>query len=413
MRSKKLSSFRRLIRSYLGKNPTTSLFSRLILSRLGKKKIIVFGDSHSAVFSNIADMDVVHVGPATAHNLSKADSTTQAREQILARLKFCPPEETAVLLVFGEIDCRMHILKAASTIKVSIQQAVEATVARYCGVLKSIVEMGYTLLVYGPAGSGSGWNSNFPSVGREQDRNYAIHTFNVLLEQNCRQLGVAFVSIDDLVINKDSWLTRAGFLNDGCHLNNYPKTVVELQTIILSRYLTWLEAENSDRCVSPCGTDPTRVDHADGKPFVLTSAWHDYPLAGIVCKRSPYFFHTDERINGGIRIDFLAAFVVDQIIIHNRTDGLQERANHLYLVLGLDQNTAVTVPIATGNDFLNGNVSSISQTFPPVLARFASLYSSANTYLHLAGIEIIGTYPSLTSNIDESHEDDLQMRSKK
>lgn len=67
MRFRKLSSLRRLVLSYLGKNPTTSLLSRLILSRLGKKKIIVFGDSHSAVFSNIADMDVVRVGPATAH----------------------------------------------------------------------------------------------------------------------------------------------------------------------------------------------------------------------------------------------------------------------------------------------------------------------------------------------------------
>lgn len=412
MRFRKLSSLRRLVLSYLGKNPTTSLLSRLILSRLGKKKIIVFGDSHSAVFSNIADMDVVRVGPATAHNLSKSDSTTQAREKILARLQLCPSDDTAVLLVFGEIDCRMHILKAASSKKVSIQQAVEATVAKYCGFLESIIEMGYTILVYGPAGSGSGWNSKFPSVGREQDRNYAIHTFNELLGQKCRQLGVAFVSIDDLVINKDSWLTRADFLDDGCHLNNYPRTLVELQTIILSRFLTCFQIENSDRYVSLCGTEPTRVDHADGKPFVLTSAWNHHPLSRIVCKRAPHFFHTDQRINGGIRIDFLAAFVVDQIVIHNRTDSLQDRANHLYLVLGLDKNTVVTVPIATGNDFLTGNATSISRTFPPVLARFASLYSSTNKFLHSAGIEIISTYPSLRSSIDESHEDDMQMKSK-
>lgn len=165
MRSAKLSLFRRQILSYLGKNPSISLFSRLILSRLGKKKIIVFGDSHSAVFSNIENMDVVHVGPATAHNLSRANSTTQAREKILAKLETCPSEETAVLLVFGEIDCRMHILKAASSPDVTVRQAVEATVERYCGFLKSIVALGFTVLIYGPAGSGSRWNSIFSFRG--------------------------------------------------------------------------------------------------------------------------------------------------------------------------------------------------------------------------------------------------------
>lgn len=398
MRSARFSLFSRLLLSHLGENASVSIFSRLLLSRLGKKRIIVFGDSHSAVFSDIPLMDVVHVGPATAHNLGSADSTIQAREKILAKLQGCPSEDTAVLLVFGEIDCRMHILKVASSIEVTMLQAVQATVERYCAFLQSIVALGYTVLIYGPAGSGSGWNSKFPSVGREQDRNYVIHLFNSLLVENCRRLGVAFASIDDLVVNKCSWITRAGFLDDGCHLNNYPKTVVEFQTIILSRYLTWLQDKGPDHCASPCGADPARIDHADAKPFVLTSAWRGHALSGIVCRRAPYFFHTDQRVNGGIRIDFLAAFVVDQIIIHNRTDACQERANHLYLVLGLDQTSAVTIPIATGEDFLNGHKSSISHSFPPVLARFASLYSSANTFLHLAGIEIIGTYPSLKTS---------------
>lgn len=400
MRSAKFSSLRRRVLSCLGRNASLSLFSRLVLSQLGKKKIVVFGDSHSAVFSNIDNVEVVHVGPATAHNIAGLNSTTQAREKILAQLETCSTLDTAVLLVFGEIDCRMHILKVVSSLEVTMQQAVQATVDRYCVFLQSIVAMGYTVLIYGPAGSGSGWNSLFPSVGREQDRNIVIHYFNSLLAENCQRLGVAFVSIDDLVINKGSWLTRAGFLDDGCHLNNHPRTDVKFQTIILSRYLTSLQLQRPAPCISFGGNEPERVDHADAKPFILTSALRGHPLTGIVCRRTPYFFHTNQFRNSGIRIDFLAAFVVDQVIIHNRTDKFHDRAIQLNLVLGLDQESSVTIPIPIGEAFLNGEALSISHSFPPVLARFASLCSPTNTFLHLAGIEIIGTYRSLATKVN-------------
>lgn len=399
MRSAKFSLLRRLVQSCLGKNASLSLFSRLVLSHLGKKRIVAFGDSHSAVFSNIENVDVVHVGPATAHNIARANSTTQAREKILAHLETCSSLDTAVLLVFGEIDCRMHILKVASSLEVTMQQAVQVTVERYCVFLQSIVAMGYTVLIYGPAGSGSGWNSSFPSVGREQDRNIVIHHFNSLLAENCLRLGVAFVSIDDLVINKGSWLTRAGFLDDGCHLNNHPRTVVEFQTIILSRYLASLQSKRPAPCTNSGGNEPARVDHAAAKPFVLTSAWRGHPLSGIVSRRAPYFFHTDQFTNSAIRIDFLAAFVVDQIIIHNRTDKFHDRAIQLHLVLALDQKSSLMMPIPVGEDFLSGETLSVSHSFPPVLARFATLSSPTNTFLHLAGIEIIGTYRSLTTAV--------------
>lgn len=95
--------------------------------------------------------------PRQHTNIAGLNSTTQAREKILAQLETCSTLDTAVLLVFGEIDCRMHILKVVSTsLEVTMQQAVQATVDEYCVFLQSIVAMGYTVLIYGPAGSGSG-----------------------------------------------------------------------------------------------------------------------------------------------------------------------------------------------------------------------------------------------------------------
>ena len=73
-----------------------------------KKKIItVIGDSHSLLFQNPL-FKIKYIGPATAFKLGYKDSTTQSRKKIIKILNGISPSST-VLLVFGEIDCRLHI----------------------------------------------------------------------------------------------------------------------------------------------------------------------------------------------------------------------------------------------------------------------------------------------------------------
>ncbi len=362
---------------------------------LERRRLLVFGDSHSATFANIENIEVLHVGPATAHNLVNPGTTTQAREKILAALANHPHLETAIILAFGEIDCRMHIVKAASSPDLTILQAVNATLERYFSFVQTTISLGYRVLLYGPAGSGTGWNANFPTVGREQERNYATHLFNLLLAEKCVQSGVAFACIDDLVIDKQSWQTRSEFLSDGCHLNDYPNTASELQSIILWKFLTWLQSSVPPRHEVPLVTaGHGRKDHASDKPFLLTSARHGDPISGLIRFSVPYLFHTDLGRNEGIHIDLLSAYVVDEIIVHNRTDTGFERASHLYLALGLDRNADHTESIETKDDFLLGTTPYVSKRFKPVLARYVFLFSTADTYLHLSGIQIMGHYPA-------------------
>jgi len=357
--------------------------------------MLVFGDSHSAAFSNIENVEVLHVGPATAHNLVNKGTTTQGHEKIFAALASHSHLETAIVLAFGEIDCRMHIVKAASCLDMTILSAVNTTLERYFSFVQSIISLGYRILLYGPAGSGKGWNANFPTVGREQERNYATHLFNSLLAEKCALSGVAFACIDDLVINKHSWQTRSEFLIDGCHLNDYPNTASELQSIILSKFLIWLQSYCPSRHeVQLITAAPARKDHACDKPFVLTSARHGDPVAGLISVGVPYLFHTDLGTNEGIHIDLLSAYVVDEIIIHTRTDTGQERANQLYVALGLDRNPDRTESIETTDDFLSGTTLYVSKRFKPVLARYVFLFSTADTYLHLSGVKILGHYPA-------------------
>lgn len=370
-----------------------SIFSQLVLSALNRRRLIVFGDSHSATFSSVQNVDVVHVGPATAHNLILPESKVSARQQIFERLGTCPPGQFAVVLAFGEIDCRVHLVKAASLTEFDLCQVVLSSVDRYFTVIQTILGMGYPVLVYGPAASGVGWDPQFPTVGREFERNYAIQLFNSMLRERCLHSNAVFASLDDLIIDPISGKTRQEFLSDGCHLNHYPNTATELQSIIFSRFLVSLQAGSGSRREKIYRERRVRMDHAKDKPFSLTSAWGSFPGSGFVSNIKPFFFHTDYGTNQGIQIDLLSAYIVDEVVIHNRTDLCQNRAQNLHLSLRVGSEPARVEEIASTDQFLSGESSSISTRFEPCLARFVMLYSTADTYLHFSGLEVLGDYP--------------------
>jgi len=193
--------------------------------------IHVFGDSHVNFFTgtdfifpnppprhkdNLSEPFSVHwIGPALAFKLDKrvAELSKSAKEL------FAPGDEG--LLVFGEIDCRCHILKNKLPLE-HIDKATESCVyqyTKYAHLLRA--ETGFKWSFYGPNPSISGMSVNgnwFDTIGTPTERNMATRSFNRHLKAYAVTHDFGFVSIFERLVDKDL-NTNTNYYLDGIHIS--------------------------------------------------------------------------------------------------------------------------------------------------------------------------------------------------
>jgi hypothetical protein len=195
--------------------------------------IHVFGDSHSALFSGTdarfsGDItcqernphDVVpgfvtwDVGPALAYNLEKY---IPRMEGALLSYRQSDPEG-GILLCFGEIDVRMHLVRQAEKRGESVREAAERTARKYMETVCSLHNRFGHVSVFGPhpmyenpIGPPEGMH-----CGTYHQMYEAGEVFNLFLEHNLPK-DIKFASIfHDM---RREWLHRClGYYMDDFHL---------------------------------------------------------------------------------------------------------------------------------------------------------------------------------------------------
>lgn len=360
----------------------------LLLARLDRNNLISIGDSHSRIFSDLPRIKVCHIGPVTAYNLVKENSSTQGREKIHCLLDGFNPLDTALILSFGEIDIRVHVIKAAIKDCITINESSKRTANNYCSAITEIIERGYLVLIQGVHASSPQYdNYEFPAIGSVEDRNYAVKQFNSNLEEFCISCSIPYASLDDIVIDSNL-KTRSEFVSDGCHLNFNP----ELQGILLSRFAHKIPAKSHyiDSISS------RMIDISKDKPYVLTSSFDDR-LYGFVSPGKPYFFHTDIGINQGLQIDLQAKFQLNSLSISNRFDGLYDRAHSLVVILYDMDKEILRINISDDSLFLAGRGPTELKFPSKILASKVAIISSAYTCLHFANVSVFALAPARSS----------------
>jgi hypothetical protein len=198
-------------------------------------KLAVIGDSHATFWTGInaiqdrqttfAGVDIFHIGPATAHNLM-ADKENTSRYIRSIESTFGQRQNVygAAVLCFGEIDCRVHVIKSALDLGTSIKDAVDRTSHNY---MKFVDWFSATyripIVLWGP-GPSSGLDSNhleseYPRTGTNIERNYATHLFNLNLEAEARKRsGIGYGSIFRTLIEHNG-TTRSDAHFDNCHVD--------------------------------------------------------------------------------------------------------------------------------------------------------------------------------------------------
>jgi len=221
---------------YYLKNPKKKPMEVTInLQKIKNNEVIYcIGDSHVGLFrkkiinekNNI--FKVFHIGPATAYNLIKKNNNTNSNEKILKIIKEQIPKKSKVILCFGEIDCRVHILKQAKLYNKDWKKIVNNCVKRYILFIKNLKRKNYKIIVFGIAPSSPDniiKNPNYPAYGDQITRNKVTEYFNNLLEKRAKREGFEFISIFKKLIDGE-YRTILYYLEDGVHLSSKTKPFV-------------------------------------------------------------------------------------------------------------------------------------------------------------------------------------------
>ena len=219
----------------------------------GAGPIYCIGDSHVSFFSGADQIQPIwpqrsadglryfqtfHVGAALAYNLGRAGTKTRGREQVWEVLRTVVPPAGRVLLCFGEIDCRAHLLGQAARRQLSPAEVASDCAAFYFEAVNEIRSAGFPVIVYNAipsrrkSGKASDPDDEFPTVGSCRERNEVSRYFNDALARLCAESSTCFLSTFDAFVD-DQGLTREWFYMDRIHLSQraMPVTLQALRSV--------------------------------------------------------------------------------------------------------------------------------------------------------------------------------------
>jgi len=198
-----------------------TIFSQIYYRLLNKPLIHVVGDSHVFVFKDKRMFIAHHIGPATMYNLNKKDSNTKSNEKLFDVINKINRKKDILMLVFGEINCRIHIYYQykKQNEKFTIIELIDRTISNYGEVLKKIKENGVRFCVYGiPAAATEKNIYNYPFYATPEIHSYIYKEFNNRLKHFCEKNKYVYIDIYPKVSDDKGYISKE-FSGDKIHLN--------------------------------------------------------------------------------------------------------------------------------------------------------------------------------------------------
>jgi hypothetical protein len=160
------------------------------------------------------------LGAVLAYNLCNTGTTTEGREKLFNILNFDVKPPAKILLSFGEIDCRVHLLKQRDIRKKPLQEIVAECVARYVSVIAEITSLGYEVLVWNvvPSSLTDIQDDRYGTYGSCVERNRVTKLFNDRLEEQCGSHQSKFISIFSKLVDENG-LSKNEYYMDNIHIS--------------------------------------------------------------------------------------------------------------------------------------------------------------------------------------------------
>lgn len=198
--------------------------------------IYVIGDSNVFVFVDNKEFDVRHIGPITAHNLNKIrpGNMTTAGTKIFGQVGYTGlintvnKENDSIMLVFGEIDCRIHIYyqfmkrnyNKVDSKKCTITELIDNTIHNYGIVMKQLADMNIKFYICGIPPPGCEKNIyNYLWYATPEIHSKIYREFNHRLKNFCEQKSYRYLDIYSKIVDQDGFMKKE-YAEDCVHLNN-------------------------------------------------------------------------------------------------------------------------------------------------------------------------------------------------
>ncbi len=172
------------------------------------------------------------IGPVLAYNLCRYNSSTRGREKLFELLGQLP-EKSNIMLCFGEIDCRAHIVLQSEKQGRPTKEIVKDVVDRYFSVLQEVQAMGLNILVWNVIPSApTDINSriNVPQQylfhGTCAERNAVTIQFNTYLKKLAKANDMFFIDFFDKFMNEDKSVKLQYYCKDDIHLSQDAMPIV-------------------------------------------------------------------------------------------------------------------------------------------------------------------------------------------
>jgi len=206
------------------KYPWLCLYNTILMlqANLFNRAVIhVIGDSHLRPFIFKRPFSLHHISQATAYNLNKDSSFSQSKRYLNSFLPAINKQRDVLLLVFGEIDARVHIFLQyeKNNEKISIERLIEATVEKYGETIRRLKAEGFAVCVHGiPPAARKDFESNLPFLGSPEQRSQISRDFNRKLGALCRRSGVTFIDMQSIAADENGFMKKE-YAADEVHLN--------------------------------------------------------------------------------------------------------------------------------------------------------------------------------------------------
>lgn len=203
-----------------------SIIRTLLCRKMHHKPLVhVIGDSHVRIFRSHKPFLTYRIGPSTAYKLASEHSMFNSRQRLFRVVRWAVRPGEPVLIVFGEIDCRIHIYNAymRGGKERAVAEVTHDTIERYGKTLKILKGMGMNVFVYSvpPAGKSKLAENIFgyQFYAKPDTRSAINRGFNAALREYCVLHGLKFIDVYSRVVNPEGFIADEYNAGDDVHLN--------------------------------------------------------------------------------------------------------------------------------------------------------------------------------------------------
>ena len=225
---------------------------------MGQRHVVVLGDSHAAVFDEIArrrllpgtSMTVAAVGGATARGLANPNSSTDALARFAATLQ-AVPRSRRTLVMLGEVDCGFLCWYLAALEHTTVDAQLQISWQRHRRYLEGLLadgrrHLGMVSVVPPTVDDYTTWtgldNARREVTASIEARTATTLAYNAELRAWAQRQGCAYLDLDPTLVDPITGILRDEFRNPDAadhHLNPGP-----LATLVARRFaeLDWPDA---------------------------------------------------------------------------------------------------------------------------------------------------------------------------